>query len=70
MRCRSLAFLAVLLMVPIAALAQTNPFDGLNTGDGRTWTPLSTRNRRRSGWLESTQCPRPICQRWHSTLET
>ena len=32
MRCRSLGFLAVLLTAPVAAPAQTNPFDGFNSG--------------------------------------
>ena len=50
MRCRSLAFLAVLLMVPIAALAQTNPFDGLNTG-GRAYLDPSVYAQQKAQWL-------------------
>src|SRR4030095_314061 len=50
MRCRSLAFLAVLLMVPIAALAQTNPFDGLTTG-GRAYLDPSVYAHQKAQWL-------------------
>ena len=50
MRCRSLAFLAVLLMVPIAALAQTNPFDGLNAR-GRAYLDASVYVQQKAQWL-------------------
>jgi len=50
MRCRSLAFLAVLLMVPIAALAQTNPFDGLNAR-GRAYLDASVYAQQKAQWL-------------------
>ena len=50
MRCRSLAFLAVLLMVPIAALAQTNPFDGLNAR-GRAYLDPSVYAQQKAQWL-------------------
>lgn len=50
MRCRSVAFLAVLLMVPIAALAQTNPFDGLNAR-GRAYLDASVYAQQKAQWL-------------------
>ena len=50
MRCRSLAFFAVLLMVPIAALAQTNPFDGLNAR-GRAYLDASVYAQQKAQWL-------------------
>ena len=50
MRCRSVAFLAVLLMVPIAALAQTNPFDGLNAR-GRAYLDASVYVQQKAQWL-------------------
>lgn len=50
MRCRSLAFLAVLLTAPIAALAQTNPFDGLDTR-GRAYLDPALYAEQKARWL-------------------
>jgi tetratricopeptide (TPR) repeat protein len=54
MRCRSLAFLAVLLAASMAALAQTNPFDGLNSR-GQAYADPALYAQHKSTWLARVQ---------------
>lgn len=54
MRRRSLALLAVLLTAPMAALAQTNPFDGLNSR-GQAYADPAVYAQHKETWLARVQ---------------